>query len=65
MLLYGEKVVAVQNAKNDEHELHETINSRLKAWQCLANRFRHANSKHHVCFRSVIVMEQMKLAFDV
>ena len=40
---------------------HETINGRLKAWGALGQRFRHKLDKHHLIFRSIIVIEQIKI----
>jgi len=63
------KIFTVRNAKGDSHQdlmnraraRHESVNARLKTWKCLANRFRHHFSKHHICFRAVAVIEQMKM----
>lgn len=63
------KVITPYSAKSDKHlELmnrararHETINGRLKTWKCLANRYRHAAKKHHICFRAVVTIEQIKM----
>ena len=40
---------------------HESINSRLKKWKILGSMFRHNMEKHHIAFRSVIVIEQLKI----
>ena len=39
---------------------YESINSRLKQWNCL-NRFRHDLNKHHICFRAVMTIEKMNI----
>ena len=38
---------------------HETANQRTKVHNALANRFRHACSKHSVCFRACAVLSQL------
>ena len=40
---------------------HETVNGRLKNWKCMSTRFRHAKEKHHLVFRAVAVIEQLKI----
>ena len=40
---------------------HETINGRIKTWKSLKKEFRHDRNDHHYFFRSVIVMEQIKI----
>lgn len=63
------RVVIPDNARDETHEeemntaraRHETVNGRLKAWKCMAARFRHAKEKHHMVFRAVAVIEQLKI----
>lgn len=33
---------------------HETVNSRMKQWNCLSSRFRHPLHKHPACFHAVV-----------
>lgn len=40
---------------------HETINGRLKKWDILGMLYHHNKHKHHLVFRSVIVLEQVKI----
>ena len=63
------KVITQLSAKDDSHydlmnrarARHETVNARLKQWKCLSERFRHDFNKHHICFRAVATLEQMKM----
>jgi len=63
------KVITSRQHKGFEHQLtmntararHETFNSRLKAWGILKQIFRHDINKHHIAFRSVLVIEQMRI----
>jgi hypothetical protein len=39
---------------------HETINSRLKQWQAALKKvWRHSVAKHHLAFRSIVVLTQL------
>lgn len=40
---------------------HESFNARLKAFQCLDDRFRHGKDKHQICFEAVAVICQYQL----
>ena len=40
---------------------HETVNGRVKNWQSTAQVFRHHRDKHHIVFRAVLVIEQVKI----
>ena len=40
---------------------HETINRRLRTWAALKQTFRHSRHKHHMIFRAVVVLEQIKM----
>ena len=40
---------------------HETINSRLKNWRCLDERFRHGIINHLSCVRAVAVLTQLAI----
>ena len=63
------KVITSRQYKNFEHQFtmnvararHETFNARLKAWGILKQIFRHDINKHNIAFRSVLVVEQMRL----
>ena len=39
---------------------HETVNGRLKNWKSMSTTFRHDKGKHHLVFRAVAVIEQIK-----
>ena len=39
---------------------HETINRRLKQWQCLKQMWRHDRHKHHFAFKSVLTLVQLE-----
>ena len=43
---------------------HETINRRLWTWSALKQSFRHSRHKHNYVFRSVAVMEQVKISLS-
>jgi hypothetical protein len=57
------------SANSNEHEeqmntvraRHETVNGRCKDWKSMAVRFRHDKDKHHLVFRAVVVIEQLKI----
>ena len=63
------RVCHPDSAKSDEHAdqmntaraRHETINGRLKAWKSMKQIFRHSRDKHHLVFRAVLVIEQLKI----
>jgi len=63
------KCITQYRAKNDSHQdlmnraraRHESVNARIKTWKVLANQFCHNFNKHHICFRAVLVLEQMKM----
>jgi hypothetical protein len=40
---------------------HETINGRLKTWGILKDDFRHDKNKHHIAFRSVLVVTEIAI----
>ena len=42
-------------------QLQCTVNGRLKFWNCLKQVFRHPRDKHHLVFRAVLVIEQIKI----
>ena len=50
-----------QHVMNTARARHETFNAHLKAWGILKQIFRHDISKHHIAFRSVLVIEQMRI----
>ena len=49
-----------QHCMNVARGRHETFNGRMKAWGILKQIFRHNIDKHHIAFRSVIVIEQLR-----
>ena len=66
----GDKqVVTKLNSRNALHsygmgcarDRHETINGRLRRWGVTNQTWRHSRHKHHLVFRSVIVIEQIKM----
>jgi len=64
-----ETIVAPGDAKNNQHRLamkelckwHETISGKSKTFECLRSQWRHALNKHHVAFRSCLVIVQLCL----
>jgi hypothetical protein len=52
---------AHKKAMNRARARHETINRRLKTWKSLKQVFRHESQKHHIIFRSVMVIEQIAI----
>ena len=40
---------------------HETVNGRLKQWTSMKLCFRHPREKHHLVFRAVLCIEQLKI----
>ena len=64
-----EKVVTKVDSRNALHLYgmgcargrHETINRRLRTWSALKQSFQHCRHKHNYIFRSVIVLEQVKM----
>ena len=68
MLRRHEKVVAPDNARdeaqgemNTVRARHETVNGRMKDWKSMSTRFRLDKDKHHIVFRAVAVIEQIKI----
>jgi DDE superfamily endonuclease len=63
------RVCHPDNANDRQHSIamftarsrHETVNGRLKFWNCLKQVFRHSRDKHHLVFRAVLVIEQIKI----
>jgi len=57
------------DAISEEHKIamgvararHETINGRLKQWNCLGHRWRHDRDKHHIAFRAVVAITQIEM----
>jgi len=49
------------SAMNSARARHETINGRLKTWKSMKQVFRHSRVKHHLIFRAVLVIEQIKI----
>ena len=45
-------------AKSRSRIRHETINRRIKQFNCLSNTYRHDLKKHHLVFKAVIVITQ-------
>ena len=62
------KIVTRRDANNPQHRKaisdalarHETINGRLTRWNCLYCNFRHSRHDHHMFFRAVLALEQIK-----
>ena len=56
------------DAKNEDHKKsmsvararHETVNGRLKQWQCLRQVWRHDRSKHEYVFQAVCTLTQIE-----
>ena len=40
---------------------HETVNMRIKVFNCLTEKFRHGVPKHAICFRAVAVIVQLSI----
>ena len=65
-----EKVITKVDSCNALHsygmgcarDRHQTINRRLRTWSALKQSFRHSRHKHNYVFRSVAVMEQVKIS---
>lgn len=63
------KTCTPNNYKNEEHKKsmsrararHETINGRIKFWGSMQQVFRHEREKHHLLFRSVLVLVQTSI----
>jgi hypothetical protein len=63
------KVITSRQHKGFEHQYimnaararHETFNARLRTWGILKQIFRNDMDKHHIAFRSVIALEQMRI----
>jgi hypothetical protein len=64
-----ERIVTKVNSRNPLHsygmgcarDRHETINGRLRHWGSLKQCYRHCRHTHNFVFRSVIVIEQIKM----
>ena len=64
-----DKVLTPNDSINDVHKKamsnararHETINRRLKTWGILKQVFRSKLAKHHIAFRSVLVLEEIAI----
>jgi len=56
-------------AKDDNHKKamsnvrarHETVNGRIKMWNCTSTAFRHDLAKHHICFHAVTAITQLEI----
>ena len=46
-------------AKERARARHETVNKRLKQWDCLKKPFRHDRRKHMIVFKAVAVITQL------
>jgi len=66
----GDPRVVIPDQARDEVHLeemntararHETVNGRLKTWKSMSTRIRFAKEKHHLVFRAVAVIEQIKI----
>ena len=63
------KILTKLDARDNQHsyamgcarDRHETINRRLRVWGALNGPYRHCRHDHHLIFRSVIVLEQVKI----
>lgn len=55
------RTIEHKNAMNTARARHETINGRLKTWGILKNVFRHGSEKHHIAFRSVLVLVEISI----
>jgi len=63
------RVIIPDNARDEAHleemnvarARHETVNGRLKTWKIMNTRIRFAKEKHHLVFRAVAVIEQIKI----
>jgi len=51
----------VRKMKGRARARQEAFNKRIKTFQCLDTRFRHAGKKHHLCFEAVVVICQYQL----
>jgi len=62
-----EACITPKDATSDQHRLamkelrkrHETINGKLKTFECLRNQWRHSLDKHHIAFRACLVIVQL------
>ena len=52
---------AHQKAMSNARARHETINRRLKTWGILKQFFRNKLDKHHIAFRSALVLEEIAI----
>jgi DDE superfamily endonuclease len=48
-------------AMNQARARHEATNHRLKTWKSLKQVFRHGRQKHHLVFRSAVVLTQIAM----
>ena len=63
------KIVTQNDARDEKHKKqmsdvrarHETVNGRLKQWKALSSRWRHDKDKHHIVFRAVAVIVQLRI----
>ena len=49
--------------KSDVAARHETVNNRLKMFQCLTQQFRHSFARHASCFRAAAVVLQLSIDY--
>ena len=47
--------------KRDVAARHETVNMRIKIFNCLTQKFRHSVDKHSMCFRALAVLTQLAI----
>lgn len=60
-------VITPKDATSNQHRLamkelrkrHETINGKMKTFECLRNQWRHSLDKHHIAFRGCLVIVQL------
>lgn len=58
------------DSRNQQHSIamgrararHETINGRLKKWNCIKNVYRHHLDKHYLIFTSIAIIEQISIS---
>ena len=58
--LYADNIEYVRMKKNVASR-HETVNNRMKMFNCLTQVFRHGFEKHGECFRAVAVITQLAI----
>jgi DDE superfamily endonuclease len=49
---------------SDVSSRHESVNNRLKMFECLKQRFRHGVRAQAACFRAVAVLVQLQIQYD-